>query len=80
VAKRNYIIQIIKGNSKFGFQPIETPSFENSDTLMGKYGRRSFDFKILNSELFGESQPTHLENKDSTKLTASISEKHCVTI
>jgi histidyl-tRNA synthetase len=39
VAKRNYIIQIIKGNfEKFGFQPIETPSFENSDTLMGKYG------------------------------------------
>jgi histidyl-tRNA synthetase len=32
------IIQIIKGNfEKFGFQPIETPSFENSDTLMG-YG------------------------------------------
>jgi histidyl-tRNA synthetase len=37
VAKRNYIIQIIKGNLR-NFQPIETPSFENSDTLMGKYG------------------------------------------
>ena len=39
VAKRHYIIQIIKSNfEKFGFQPIETPSFENSETLMGKYG------------------------------------------
>ena len=39
VAKRQYIISIIKNNfEKFGFQPIETPSFENSDTLMGKYG------------------------------------------
>ena len=33
VAKRQYIIQMIKSNfEKFGFQPIETPSFENSET------------------------------------------------
>ena len=39
VSKRNYIIQIIRKNfEKFGFQPIETPSFENMETLMGKYG------------------------------------------
>ena len=37
VAKRNHIFTIIKTNfEKFGFQPIETPSFENSETLMGK--------------------------------------------
>ena len=79
VAKRNYIIQIIKGNfEKFGFQPIETPSFENSDTLMGKYGEEGdrLIFKILNSgDYLAKANPTHLENKDSTKLTASISEK-----
>lgn len=52
VAKRNYIFSIIKSNfEKFGFQPIETPSFENSDTLMGKYGEEGdrLIFKILNS-------------------------------
>jgi len=52
VSKRQYIIQIIKSNfEKFGFQPIETPSFENSDTLMGKYGEEGdrLIFKILNS-------------------------------
>ncbi len=52
IAKRNYITQIIKTNfEKFGFQPIETPSFENSDTLMGKYGEEGdrLIFKILNS-------------------------------
>ena len=39
VAKRNYIFDTIKAQFQhFGFQPIETPSFENSDTLMGKYG------------------------------------------
>ena len=39
VAKRNYIFSTIKPIfEKFGFQPIETPSFENSETLMEKYG------------------------------------------
>jgi histidyl-tRNA synthetase len=79
VAKRNYIIQIIKTNfEKFGFQPIETPSFENSETLMGKYGEEGdrLIFKILNSgDYLAKANGTHLEAKDSTKLTASISEK-----
>ena len=79
VAKRQYIIQIIKSNfEKFGFQPIETPSFENSETLMGKYGEEGdrLIFKILNSgDYLDKANATHLENKDSTKLTASISEK-----
>ena len=79
VAKRQFIIQIIKSNfEKFGFQPIETPSFENSDTLMGKYGEEGdrLIFKILNSgDYLAKADTTHLENKDSTKLTSSISEK-----
>jgi histidyl-tRNA synthetase len=79
VAKRQYIIQIIKSNfEKFGFQPIETPSFENSETLMGKYGEEGdrLIFKILNSgDYLAKANATYLENKDSTKLTSSISEK-----
>ncbi|MFE3848915.1 histidine--tRNA ligase [Flavobacterium sp. LB3P45] len=79
VAKRQYIIQIIKSNfEKFGFQPIETPSFENSETLMGKYGEEGdrLIFKILNSgDYLAKANATNLENKDSTKLTSSISEK-----
>ncbi|WP_348813694.1 histidine--tRNA ligase [Flavobacterium maritimum] len=79
VAKRQYIIQIIKSNfEKFGFQPIETPSFENSETLMGKYGEEGdrLIFKILNSgDYLAKANANHLENKDSTRLTASISEK-----
>lgn len=79
VAKRQYIIQIIKSNfEKFGFQPIETPSFENSETLMGKYGEEGdrLIFKILNSgDYLAKANATHLDNKDSTKLTSSISEK-----
>lgn len=79
VAKRQYIIQVIKSNfEKFGFQPIETPSFENSETLMGKYGEEGdrLIFKILNSgDYLAKANATHLEAKDSTRLTASISEK-----
>ena len=52
VAKRQYIFSIIKKQfENFGFQPIETPSFENSETLMGKYGEEGdrLIFKILDS-------------------------------
>jgi histidyl-tRNA synthetase len=52
VANRTYIINTIKtAFETYGFQPIETPSFENSDTLMGKYGEEGdrLIFKILNS-------------------------------
>jgi len=52
VAQRNYIFNTIKTSFElFGFQPIETPSFENSSTLMGKYGEEGdrLIFKILNS-------------------------------
>lgn len=79
VTKRQYIIQVIKSNfEKFGFQPIETPSFENSETLMGKYGEEGdrLIFKILNSgDYLAKANASHLEAKDSTKLTTSISEK-----
>lgn len=53
--KRNYIINIIRDNfSKFGFNPIETPSFERSETLLGKYGQEGerLIFKILKSGNF----------------------------
>lgn len=79
VAKRNYIFNTIKAAFEtFGFQPIETPSFENSETLMGKYGDEGdrLIFKILNSgDYLSKSDAQAYEEKDSNKLTASISEK-----
>lgn len=79
VAKRGYIINIIKKNfEKFGYQPIETPSFENSETLMGKYGEEGdrLIFKILNSgDYLAKADEKFLTNKDSLRLTAQISEK-----
>ena len=52
VTKRNYIFDILKSCFiVYGYQPIETPSFEKSETLMGKYGDEGdrLIFKILNS-------------------------------
>ncbi|WP_121665454.1 histidine--tRNA ligase [Mesonia aquimarina] len=79
VSKRNYIIDTIKKQFQhFGFQPIETPSFENSNTLMGKYGEEGdrLIFKILNSGDFLKKVKDELyEEKDSKKITPKISEK-----
>ncbi|SEH70441.1 histidyl-tRNA synthetase [Paenimyroides aquimaris] len=79
VAKRQYIISTIKKHFElYGFQPIETPSFENSETLMGKYGEEGdrLIFKILNSgDYLVKADETLLKEKNSLKLTAQISEK-----
>jgi histidyl-tRNA synthetase len=52
MAKRNFIFDTIKSVfRKYGYQQIETPSMENSSTLMGKYGDEGdkLIFKILNN-------------------------------
>lgn len=79
IAKRTYIFDIIKKQFKlFGFQPIETPSFENSETLMGKYGEEGdrLIFKILNSgDYLSKISDEMYDSKDSTKIATHISEK-----
>ncbi|TYA56045.1 histidine--tRNA ligase [Formosa maritima] len=79
VAKRNYIFNTIQKQFElYGFQPIETPSFENSDTLMGKYGDEGdrLIFKILNSGDFLNKVDDKLySKKDSNAITSKISEK-----
>lgn len=79
VANRTYIMNTIKTSFEtFGFQPIETPSFENSSTLMGKYGEEGdrLIFKILNSgDFLAKADEKFLAEKQSTKLTTQISEK-----
>ena len=79
VSKRNYIVDTIKSKfQNFGFQPIETPSFENSATLMGKYGDEGdrLIFKILNSgDFLKKVDDTVYAEKDSLVMTPKISEK-----
>ena len=79
VIKRQYIMNCIATHFKrSGFSPIETPSFENYETLMGKYGEEGdrLIFKILNSGDYLSKVPQEvLEAKDSSVLTPTISEK-----
>ena len=79
VAKRNYLINAMKVSFEtYGFQPIETPSFENYSTLMGKYGDEGdrLIFKILNSgDFLKKVTPRFMEERNSSKLTSEISEK-----
>lgn len=79
VAKRSYIIATIKEQFQlYGFQPIETPSFENSETLMGKYGDEGdrLIFKILNSgEYLRKVTDETYNSRSESELTPKISEK-----
>ncbi len=62
----------------FGFQPIETPSFERSETLLGKYGEEGdrLIFKILNSgEKVKNADLQALEAGDFQKFSNSLSQK-----
>ncbi|WNM19022.1 histidine--tRNA ligase [Flavobacterium capsici] len=79
VSKRNYIIAVMRKHfENYGYQPIETPSFENSDTLMGKYGEEGdrLIFKILNSGDYLDKVPfEELQTINYKQLTGKISEK-----
>jgi len=64
VQKRQYIFQTIRSVFElYGFQPLETPSMENLDTLMGKYGEEGdkLIFKILNNGLDNPQKRTQIE-------------------
>ncbi|MFB9120030.1 histidine--tRNA ligase [Bergeyella porcorum] len=79
VVKRRYIIQVLQRHFElFGFQPLETPSFENLSTLTGKYGEEGdrLIFKILNSGDFtAKVNDDNWQAKEVQKLTPQISEK-----
>lgn len=79
VNKRNYIFDTIKKHFEvFGFQPIETPSFENSETLLGKYGDEGdrLIFKILNSgDFLSKVDDLSYSSRNSNSLAPKITEK-----
>ena len=75
VRKRQYIFQTIRESFElFGFQPLETPTMENMDTLTGKYGEEGdkLIFKIMdNGDILGRAQ----QAKDSRELGILLCEK-----
>lgn len=79
VSKRQYIFDKIRRQFQlFGYEPIETPSFENLSTLTGKYGEEGdrLIFKILNSgDFLLKVDEETLQQKDSQKIIPQISER-----
>lgn len=79
MARRNYIFDTIrKVYRKFGFQPIETPAMELTETLMGKYGEEGdrLIFRILNSGKFlKDAQNVSTAPENSLTFANKISEK-----
>ncbi len=79
VARRTYIFDTIRSVFKtYGFVPIETPSFELSSTLLGKYGEEGdrLIFRILNSgDKMKKADLAALENNNMPRFANSLSEK-----
>lgn len=79
VNQRNYIFDTIKSAFvKYGFSPIETPSFEHSSTLIGKYGEEGdrLIFRILNSgDKVKKADLKALEEGNLPRFANTISEK-----
>ena len=79
VIRRNYIMDVIKTQFEcFGFLPIETPSMERRDLLLGKYGDEGdrLVFKVLNSgEKVKKADIDALEKGELSRFGNSIAEK-----
>src|SRR5262249_28355641 len=58
IRRREYVIGVVRDvYERYGFEPLETPAFENIETLLGKYGEEGnkLIFKILKR---GENETT----------------------
>lgn len=79
VARRTYIFDTIRNTfRKYGYAPIETPSFELSQTLMGKYGEEGdrLIFRILNSgDKMKKADVDALAEGNLPRFASSLAEK-----
>lgn len=78
VRKRNYVIGIIKEvYESYGFEPLETPSVENLETLMGKYGEEGNQliFRILK-----RGEKLDLENAKSESDLSDLALRYDLTV
>ena len=79
MVKRNFIFDTIKKVFlKYGYQQIETPTFEKLATLTGKYGEEGdrLLFKVLNNgDFLAKADKNALAENNSSKLISSIAER-----
>lgn len=75
IRRRRFILDTIKNVFElYGFEPLETPSFENLDTLMGKYGEEGdkLIFKILNNGLDNPAKREEIQKSFNEILSGKI--------
>jgi histidyl-tRNA synthetase len=78
VARRQYVGNIIRETFKrYGFAPLETPSFENLSTLTGKYGEEGDQllYRILNSGDFMSDVTLNDVEAGYKKVSPKLAEK-----
>jgi histidyl-tRNA synthetase len=79
MARRNFIFAVMRRHfESFGYAPIETPSFENTATLTGKYGDEGDQliFKILDNGDYLKDVPVEsLTSKNLNAITQRISSR-----
>lgn len=79
MGRRNFIFNTLRDIfNKYGYNEIQTPSFENLSTLTGKYGEEGdkLIFKILNSGDYLSKVPSEvLAARDANRMIPMISEK-----
>ena len=79
MARRQWIFSTIrKVFESHGFLPVNTPSFENLQTLTGKYGEEGdkLIFRILNNgDYLAKASDEALDSRNSKALTPTISKK-----
>ncbi len=79
MVRRNFIFDTIKKVFlKYGYQQIETPTFEKLTTLTGKYGEEGdrLLFKVLNNgDFLAKADKNALAENNSSKLVSSIAER-----
>ena len=79
VQKRQYIMNVLREQFELrGYDPIETPSFENIETLTGKYGEEGdrLIFKILRSGDFTSKIDEGMwASKNLKTLTSKVADK-----
>ena len=78
VLRRKHVVGIIeKVYQSYGFEPLETPTMERIETLLGKYGEEGDQliFKVLNSGDFLAGTGQDDFNRNSKELVSKISNK-----
>lgn len=84
IRRRAYVVGVVRDvYERYGFEPLETPAFENIETLLGKYGEEGAKliFKILKrGEHEGTGQADLALRYDLTVPLARVVAEHQATL